>query len=464
MVQVEFVWCYGGTQVFLYDSFSGWSEGMPMSLIEGSSTVFTAVRDLPPGRHQFKFLVDNVWRIDDRLSFRQDNTYGTISNFILVTEQGLITPIIESFTPSMVIANEIPQPILEVSSSSAVQQGPVLSLPVSDMYATRLHLSMHMSSYTTYDLLPESSEVIALDVNMDVEEAFSVMYRKGLAVLPIWDAPSRRISGMLTASDFIFILLKIHQRRAVLTNVMHEMRTISTLKEGKLEFRREGASSSSLAYRSLVQAGPDESLLDLAHRIVQYRISAVPILDSAEDGSCPKLLHVACLGGILKHICRHLGDRLEYLPLLQQPVGSLRLGTWRADGGSSGPFLLTLRPRELLGYALHLFIEAQISAVPIVDDEGALLNVFSRSDITSLTNGSVHAQIQLDQRTIAEALALVDGGAHNRYQICEPSDSLHKVMELLSDPVVRRIIVINSDNKHVEGIITLRDVFTFLLS
>ncbi|KAL8117487.1 sucrose nonfermenting 4-like protein isoform X2 [Apium graveolens] len=462
MVQVQFLWCYGGTQVFLYHSFSG--ERVAMSLIEGSSTVFSAFLDLPPGRHQFKFLVDNVWRIDDRLSCCQDDTYGTISNFILVTEQGLITPTIESFTPSMVIANEIPQPMLAASTSGDVQQGPVLSLPVLDMYATRLHLSMHMSSYTTYDLLPESSEVIALDVNLDVEEAFSVMYRKGLAVLPIWDAPRRRVLGMLTASDFIFILLKIHQRRAVPTNVMHELRTISALKEGKLEFRREGAGSSSLAYRSLIQAGPDESLQDLARRIVQHRISAVPILDATEDGSCPKLLHVACLAGILKHVCTHLGNRLEYLPLLQQPVGSLRLGTWRTDGGSSGSLLLTLRPRELLGYALHLFIEAQISAVPIVDDDGSLLNVFSRSDIISLANGSVHAQIQLDQRTIAEALALVDGGAHNRYQICEPSDSLHKVMELLSDPVVRRIIVINSDNKHVEGIITLRDLFTFLLS
>lgn len=64
---------------------------------------------------QFKFLVDNVWCIDDRLSCCQDNTNGAISNFILVTEQGLITPIIESFTPSMVIANEIPQPMLAVN-------------------------------------------------------------------------------------------------------------------------------------------------------------------------------------------------------------------------------------------------------------------------------------------------------------------------------------------------------------
>lgn len=47
--------------------------------------------------------------------------------------------------------------------------------------------------------------------------------------------------------------LQIHQRRAVPTNVMHELSSISALKEGKLEFRREGAGSSSLTYRSLIQ-------------------------------------------------------------------------------------------------------------------------------------------------------------------------------------------------------------------
>lgn len=43
--------------------------------------------------------------------------------------------------------------------------------------------------------------------------------------------------------------------------------------------------------------------------------------------------------------------------------------------------------------------------------------------------------------TRIQALALVDGGAVNRFQLCEPSDSLHKVMELLSDPGMWRYLV-----------------------
>ena len=48
------------------------------------------------------------------------------------------------------------------------------------------------------------------------------------------------------------------------------------------------------------QAGPDESLKDVAFRIMQNKISTVPVLHAAEGGSCPNLLHIACLAGILK--------------------------------------------------------------------------------------------------------------------------------------------------------------------
>lgn len=44
------------------------------------------------------------------------------------------------------------------------------------------------------------------------------------------------------------------------------------------------------------QAGPDESLRDVAMKILDYKISTIPIIEE----SYPLLLHVACLGGILK--------------------------------------------------------------------------------------------------------------------------------------------------------------------
>lgn len=50
-----------------------------------------------------------------------------------------------------------------------------------------------------------------------------------------------------------------------------------------------------------LQAGPDESLADVASRIRQNNISAIPVVHSV-NGLCPRLLHIACLSGVLKRM------------------------------------------------------------------------------------------------------------------------------------------------------------------
>ncbi|KAL7235660.1 hypothetical protein ACSBR1_019034 [Camellia fascicularis] len=96
----------------------------------------------------------------------------------------------------------------------------------------------------------------------------------------------------------------------------------------------------------------------------------------------------------------HFKNHLDCLPILRQPVGSLRLGTWKSEVGEAHGHLLALRPSETLSYALNILIEAQISSIPIVDGKGSLINVYSRSDITSLAKDSLYTRIQLDQTII----------------------------------------------------------------
>lgn len=55
-----------------------------------------------------------------------------------------------------------------------------------------------------------------------------------------------------------------------------------------------------------LQVGPHECLKDVALKVLQNKVSTVPIIhSSSEDGSFPQLLHLASLSGILK--CKHLG-------------------------------------------------------------------------------------------------------------------------------------------------------------
>ncbi|KAE9453605.1 hypothetical protein C3L33_14509, partial [Rhododendron williamsianum] len=364
---------------------------------------------------QYKFLVDDAWRYNDQQPFAQDD-YGSINNYILVEEQqhlssSLHTP---AFTRSMDIDRN---PQDEPSSSGGGHHDRVLKLLDSDVDISRRHLCMHLASHKIDELIPNSGKVFILDAEMAVKEAFHVMHQQGLAVVPIWDSNRRQISAMMTVSDFILILmevlthilsashilyvdsrfifscyfLQLHRNYAMLTDEQLEVHTISAWKEGKHQPNGEAVGAAQLMFgRPLIRAGPDESLRDVAMKILDYKISTIPIIEE----SYPLLLHVACLGGILK----------------------------------CGWFYRSYLNLKILS----VFSLENISSIPIVDGDGSLINIYSRSDITSLAKDDAYTRIRLDQPVISQVLELADGS--NRYHTCTRSDPLYVVMERLSDP------------------------------
>ncbi|KAK6147926.1 hypothetical protein DH2020_018838 [Rehmannia glutinosa] len=464
MVLTPFTWRYGGHQVFLSGSFNGWSGRIPMILVEGSDTIFQRIIDLRPGCYQYKFLVDGTWLVDQQQICDPDE-YGTINNIVLVSGPEFSSPDLnaEAFQPSTSQVNARVVPSVQGSSSRGPLGEPFLQFSDSEIDVFRQVLSMHLLSSTTYELIPISGKVFALDVEVDVEQAFHVMFDLGLTVVPMWDDNNEQMAGMLTASDYILILLQLHRNHA-----MFEAQTVSAWKGWKLQHHRDIIESMVPLQRrplihvyALPNAGPDDSLADVASRILQNDISAVPIIHSV-NGSSSRLLHIACLAGILENVCSHFKNHLGYLTLLQQPVGYLPVGTWAIEvrRGYGRP-LLTLSPNDPLSSALTLLLEARISSIPIVDDGGHFVNMYSRSDITSLAKDNIYTRIQLDQMTVSQALELNGERGRNRYQTCTRFDSLYRVMELLSEPDVRRLVVVEASSRRVEGVITLRDVFEF---
>lgn len=61
-------------------------------------------------------------------------------------------------------------------------------------------------------------------------------------------------------------------------------------------------------------------------------------------------------------ICRHFKHSSSSLPILQQPICSIPIGTWVPKiGESSGKPLAMLRPNASLGAALSLLVQGDIS-------------------------------------------------------------------------------------------------------
>ncbi|XP_057772017.1 sucrose nonfermenting 4-like protein [Salvia miltiorrhiza] len=469
LIPTRFVWPYGGRVVYISGSFTGWTQ-WPMTPVEGCPTVFQTICSLPPGYHQYKFVVDGEWRHDDRQPSISSNL-GTVNTILLTRESAILTPQIPSAGPSssMDVDNGTLQRVVRPPDSTSRESFPMIS--ESDLEISRHRIAVFMSTHMAYELLPESGKVVAFDVDLPVKQAFHILHEQGVYTAPLWDFSKSRFTGVLSALDFILIMRELGTHGSNLTEEELETHTISAWKEAKSYLNSQVNGLGSGVSRQFVQAGPDDSLKDVALKILQNGVATVPILHSLSvDASNPHLLHLASLSGILKCIFRFFKHSPTSLPILQFPIGAIPVGTWVPKIGEPDRRpLAMLRPSASLSAALNLLLQAQVSSVPIVDDNDSLLDVYARSDITTLAKDKIYTHINLEETTIHQALQYRDdpfsapGNNPQRCHMCLRTDPLLKVLERLSQPGVRRLIIVEAGSKRVQGIISLSDVFRFLL-
>jgi hypothetical protein len=84
MVKTEFVWADGADDdVKLSGAWNGW---MPIQMYHEGGGMWSVVTPVPAGKHEFKFVVDGVWRHSTRHpTVGEDNgTQNTINNIRVI--------------------------------------------------------------------------------------------------------------------------------------------------------------------------------------------------------------------------------------------------------------------------------------------------------------------------------------------------------------------------------------------
>lgn len=81
---VVFKW-HGGSQtkaVYVSGSWDGWRRKIPLCK---STSDFTTIINLPQGKHEYKYLVDGKWMVDESVP-KTDNRFGSQNNVIAIDE------------------------------------------------------------------------------------------------------------------------------------------------------------------------------------------------------------------------------------------------------------------------------------------------------------------------------------------------------------------------------------------
>jgi 5'-AMP-activated protein kinase, regulatory gamma subunit len=96
--------------------------------------------------------------------------------------------------------------------------------------------------------------------------------------------------------------------------------------------------------------------------------------------------------------------------------------------------------------------------VPIVDEQGKLINVYEAVDVLSLIKGGIYTDLSL---SVGEALlrrAEDFEGVHT----CTDHDRLDTIMDTIRKARVHRMYVVDGDGI-LNGVVTLSDILKYIL-
>ncbi|KAF9992359.1 AMP-activated serine/threonine-protein kinase regulatory subunit [Entomortierella chlamydospora] len=307
------------------------------------------------------------------------------------------------------------------------------------LQGTQVMMESFLKQHSAYDVLPVSYRQIVLDTTLLVKKALSVLMQYNIVSAPLWDSTKRKFAGMLTATDFIN-LIQFYYTHSSYTAAIREM------DQFQISQLRDVEKVIGVPPPELFSLHPLQSLYDACQLLVESRAHRLPLVDVDSETGEEMIVSVLTQYRILKFIAMNYQDEKT----LRQPLSELKIGIYTdlAVADLSTPVMSVI----------DMFVKRRISSVPIVDEEGVVLNVFETVDVMTLVKAGVYTDLDL---CVAEALLRRPedfAGVHT----CTLNDSLSSIFGTIRKSQVHRLIVVDSGNK-LKGIVSLSDIMRYLI-
>lgn len=282
------------------------------------------------------------------------------------------------------------------------------------------------------EVAPDNSRVVILDADLSLLSAFHSLLDHGIRAAPVLSTPEQAFIGLLTVTDLIRALRE-----------PFPVGDLSGHIAGKTV--RQWLTSPP---REMYVADAEQTLLEACLTMRDRRVHRLPVIFRKR-----KVLYTLEHWRVLQFVYQHLVDRDDPRSemLFGFTLAQLCIGTYAG--------LKTVEESTPLKEVLDLLLVEELSAVPIVDAEGKLRDVYSRTDVTALLVGKISAAT-LDM-PVAEALAPVRPRGF-RLATCRTMDTLGTVFNIFERARKQRLYVINQHGV-LEGVLSLRDLLVYFL-
>ncbi|XP_039648577.1 5'-AMP-activated protein kinase subunit gamma-1 isoform X1 [Perca fluviatilis] len=290
-----------------------------------------------------------------------------------------------------------------------------------------------MKSHCCYDAIPTSCKLVIFDTTLQVKKAFFALVANGLRAAPLWDSKLQRFVGMLTITDFINILHCYYKSPLV---QMYE------LENHKIETWRGDSFQNIYLQCSnhfLVSISPEASLFDAIYSLLKYKIHRLPVIDP-ESGN---VLHILTHKRILKFL--HIFKKVPKPAFIGRQIQELGIGTFRN--------IATVQQTASLYDALSIFVERRVSALPVVDEQGKVVSLYSRFDVINLAAQKMYNNLDMPmQEAVRRRSCFIEGVIK-----CYPDETLEIIIDRIVNAEVHRLVLVDRADV-VKGIISLSDL------
>ncbi|KIY47026.1 CBS-domain-containing protein [Fistulina hepatica ATCC 64428] len=331
-------------------------------------------------------------------------------------------------------------------------------LPPRDSHESAIQaIRTFLKGRTSYDAFPVSFRLIVLDTQLNVKKALHCLLQNGTCIgvvsAPLWNSETSSFAGMLTVLDIIH-LIQYYYRTDSYDYATADVETfkLESLRGENIEKELGVAPPPTLSKH------PSSSLYDAATTLIHTHARRLPLVDHDTETGLEVIVSVLTQYRLLKFISINCSQEIQQL---HHQLRKLGIGTYVTNPTPENPYhpIATAKLDTTVFEVVHMFSERSISAVPIIDDEGVVVNLYEHVDVMTLVRSGSYQSLDL---TIKEAL----------YQrspdfpgvvICTASDSLGTLMQLVKTRRVHRLVVVEGEKGRLLGIITLSDVLKYMV-
>ncbi|ORY13171.1 nuclear protein SNF4 [Clohesyomyces aquaticus] len=288
----------------------------------------------------------------------------------------------------------------------------------------------------SYDVMPLSFRLIVFDTSLLVKKSLNILIQNGIVSAPLWDSKSSTFAGLLTTSDYINVIQYYWQNQ-------HELARVDQFRLNSL---RDIEKALGVTPIETVSIHPERPLYEACRKMLASRARRIPLVDIDDETHRAMVVSVITQYRILKFVAVNVKET----QLLRMPLKDLKVGTFEG--------LETANMDTPVVDVIHSLVKKSISSVPILDHDGAVINVFEAVDVITLIKGGVYDDLNL---SVGDALLKRSDDFPGIYT-CSMHDQMGTVLDTIRRSRVHRFIVIDEESK-LKGVLTLSDILEYIL-